>query len=54
LGWLERRNLRIDFLWGQGLPDVIRRHAAELAALAAVLLALLKFTATDGHHSLRA
>jgi hypothetical protein len=24
LGWLERRNLRIDFLWGQGLPDVIR------------------------------
>jgi ABC-type uncharacterized transport system substrate-binding protein len=34
LGWAEGRNLRIDFLWGQGLPDVIRKHAAELAALA--------------------
>jgi putative ABC transport system substrate-binding protein len=34
LGWAEGRNLRIDYLWGQGLPDAIRKHAAELAALA--------------------
>jgi hypothetical protein len=53
IGLARGRSLRIDFLWGQGLPDVIRRHAAELG-LAAVLLALLKLTAADGHHSLRA
>jgi putative tryptophan/tyrosine transport system substrate-binding protein len=34
LGWADGRNLRMDFLWGQGLPDVIRKHSAELAALA--------------------
>jgi ABC-type uncharacterized transport system substrate-binding protein len=34
LGWAEGRNLRIDYRWGQGLPDAIRKHAAELAALA--------------------
>jgi putative ABC transport system substrate-binding protein len=33
LGWAEGRNLRIDYRWGLGLPDVIRKHAAELAAL---------------------
>jgi ABC-type uncharacterized transport system substrate-binding protein len=34
LGWAEGRNLRIDYLWGEGLPDAIRKHATELAALA--------------------
>jgi putative ABC transport system substrate-binding protein len=33
LGWAEGRNLRIDYRWGLGLPDAIRKHAAELAAL---------------------
>jgi putative ABC transport system substrate-binding protein len=33
LGWAEGRNLRIDYRWGLGLPDAIRMHAAELAAL---------------------
>ncbi|HYJ84402.1 MAG TPA: hypothetical protein VEW26_16355, partial [Allosphingosinicella sp.] len=34
LGWTEGRNLRIDYRWGDGNPANIRRHAAELAALA--------------------
>jgi ABC-type uncharacterized transport system substrate-binding protein len=34
LGWVEGRNLRIDYLWGEGLPNVIRKQAAELLALA--------------------
>src|SRR5438552_10396815 len=33
LGWAEGHNLQVDYLCGQGLPDVIRKHAAELAAL---------------------
>ena len=32
LGWSDGRNLRIDTRWGNA--DDIRRHAAELAALA--------------------
>ena len=34
LGWASGRNLRIDIRWGAGAPDVNRKHAAELAALA--------------------
>jgi putative tryptophan/tyrosine transport system substrate-binding protein len=34
LGWVEARNLRIDYLWGEGLANVIRKQAAELVALA--------------------
>jgi putative ABC transport system substrate-binding protein len=34
LGWNDGRNLRIDYRWGEGKPDNIRKHAAELAALA--------------------
>ena len=34
LGWTEGRNLRVDYRWGEGLPDAIRKHAAELAVLA--------------------
>jgi putative ABC transport system substrate-binding protein len=34
LGWTDGRNVRIDYRWGGGNADNIRRHAAELAALA--------------------
>jgi len=34
LGWTDGRNLRIDTRWGAGDADNIRKHAAELAALA--------------------
>jgi putative ABC transport system substrate-binding protein len=34
LGWTDGGNVRIDYRWGAGNPDNIRRYAAELAALA--------------------
>ena len=34
LGWVEGRNLRIDYFWGRGQPEAVRQHAANLAALA--------------------
>ena len=34
LGWTVGRNVRIDTRWGAGDVDDIRRHAAELVALA--------------------
>ena len=34
LGWTSNRNVHIDYRWGAGDPERIRRHAAELAALA--------------------
>jgi putative ABC transport system substrate-binding protein len=34
LGWIDSRNIRIDYRWGGGDPDRVRRYAAELAALA--------------------
>ena len=34
LGWTIGRNVRIDTRWGGGYANDIRRHAAELAALA--------------------
>ena len=34
LGWIDGRNVQIDTRWGAGDADRIRRHAAELAALA--------------------
>jgi len=34
LGWTVGRNLRIDYRWGAGNPDLYRRYAAELVALA--------------------
>jgi len=33
-GWIDGRNARIDIRWGAGDPERIRRHAAELVALA--------------------
>ena len=34
LGWVESRNVRIDIHWSGAKADDIRKHAAELAALA--------------------
>ena len=34
LGWTIGRNVRIDYRWGAGDADRIRKYAAELAALA--------------------
>jgi putative ABC transport system substrate-binding protein len=34
LGWTDGRNLRIDYRWGAGNDDLIRRYASELVALA--------------------
>jgi transposase len=34
LGWTDGRNVRIDTRWATTDADTIRRHAAELAALA--------------------
>src|ERR1700675_3379874 len=34
LGWINGGNVRIDNRWGAANPDNIRKHAAELAALA--------------------
>jgi putative ABC transport system substrate-binding protein len=34
LGWIDGRNVQIDYRWGEGKPDSIRKHAIELAALA--------------------
>jgi putative ABC transport system substrate-binding protein len=34
LGWIEGRNIRIEYRWGGGDPDRIRKYAAELVALA--------------------
>jgi ABC-type uncharacterized transport system substrate-binding protein len=34
LGWIDGRNVRIDYRWGLGNADNIRKYAAELAALA--------------------
>ena len=34
LGWVEGRNLRIDYRWGAGSASNIRQNAAEIVALA--------------------
>src|ERR1700730_17688619 len=34
LGWIEDRNVRINFHWAEGSPAETRKHAAELVALA--------------------
>ena len=55
LGWIDGRNVRIDYRWGEGKAENLRRHAAELAALApdvilatggAALAAMLQATRT--------
>jgi ABC transporter substrate binding protein len=34
LGWTVGQNLRIDYRWGDGKADTMRKHAVELVALA--------------------
>ena len=34
LGWTDGRNVRIDYRWGAGSADNMRKYAAELVALA--------------------
>ena len=34
LGWTDGRNVRIDYRWAAANADELRRHAAELVALA--------------------
>jgi putative tryptophan/tyrosine transport system substrate-binding protein len=34
LGWTDGRNIRIDYRWGAGDADNLRKYAAELVALA--------------------
>src|SRR5262249_54650989 len=34
LGWTVGQNLRIDYRWGDGKPDTMRKYAVELVALA--------------------
>jgi putative ABC transport system substrate-binding protein len=34
LGWTDGRNVRIDYRWGSGDVETIRKSAAELAKLA--------------------
>ena len=34
LGWTDGRNMRIDYRWGAGDADNMRKYAAELVALA--------------------
>ncbi len=34
LGWTDGRNVQIDYRWGAGNADNIRKYAEELAALA--------------------
>jgi putative ABC transport system substrate-binding protein len=38
LGWTVGRNIRIDYRWGDGKPDTMRKYAAELVALAPDLI----------------
>ena len=34
LGWIDGRNMQIDYRWAASKPDLFQRHAAELATLA--------------------
>ena len=38
LGWKEDHNIQFEYRWTSGNPELIRRHAAELVALAPDLL----------------
>ena len=46
LGWADGRNVRIDIRWATTNTDDIRRHAAELAALAPDVILAATGTAT--------
>ena len=38
LGWREGRNVRFEYRWAQGTPELIKRYAAELVAFAPDLI----------------
>src|SRR5229473_2988608 len=38
LGWEDGRNIRIEYRWAGGKPDLIRQYAQELVALAPDLI----------------
>ena len=40
LGWIDGRNIKIDYRWGADSVDRTRRHATELAALTPDVLGL--------------
>ena len=46
MGWTDGRNVRIDIRWATTNADDLRRHAAELAALAPDVLVAATGTAT--------
>ena len=46
LGWTEDQNVRLEIRRGGGNPDAIRKHAAELAALAPDVIMTIGGTAT--------
>src|SRR5262245_34223811 len=46
LGWTDGRNVRIDTRWATSNADDLRKHAAELAALAPDVLVAATGTAT--------
>jgi putative tryptophan/tyrosine transport system substrate-binding protein len=46
LGWIDGRNVRIDIRWATTSADDLRRHAAELAALAPDVLVAASGTST--------
>jgi putative tryptophan/tyrosine transport system substrate-binding protein len=48
LGWADGRNVRIDTRWAMTNPDDIRRHAAELVALAPDVILSATGTVTVG------
>jgi putative ABC transport system substrate-binding protein len=39
LGWTVGQNIRIDYRWGDGKAETMRKYAAELVALAPDILA---------------
>ena len=47
LGWSEGRNVRIDYRFGGGDADVVRKQAAELVALAPDVILATGGTATE-------
>jgi len=34
-GWIVGQNIRIEYRWGDGRADTVRKYAAELVVLAA-------------------
>ena len=46
MGWTDGRNVRVDTRWATTIADDIRRHAAELVALAPDVILAATGTAT--------